>query len=70
MVKLQGFHAMDRQAFSRMTRKPKRMTITVPDKTFQGLVERSSQEGRSMSNLSAYLLEQAIDKPDQRTEQH
>lgn len=70
MVELRALHAMDPQAFSHMTRKPKRMTITLPDKTFRGLVERSNREGRSMSNLSAFLLEQAMDQAGQQTQQH
>lgn len=51
---------MDYQAFSRLTRKPRRVTISMPDKIFCQLIERSQNEGRSMSNLSAYLLEQAL----------
>lgn len=66
MVEIHEPHAMDHQAFNRLTRKPRRMTITLPDKIFQGLAERSYREGRSMSNLSAYLLEQALDDSDQQ----
>lgn len=51
---------MNSQAFARVTRKPRRMTISVPEKIFMQLVERSDSEGRSMSNLSAFLLEQAL----------
>lgn len=38
-------------------RKPKRLTITISWVVFERLVERSQKEGRSMSNLSSYLLE-------------
>ena len=64
MVGIHEPHAMDYQAFNRLTRKPRRMTITLPDKIFQGLAERSYREGRSMSNLSAFLLEQAMEQSD------
>ena len=36
---------------------PQRITITVPWQTYQRLLERSQQEGRSMSNLAAHILE-------------
>ncbi|MFN5193535.1 MAG: ribbon-helix-helix domain-containing protein [Cyanobacteriota bacterium] len=38
-------------------RAPRRITITIPYSTYQSLVERSGEEGRSLSNLAAYLLE-------------
>ena len=41
-------------------RKPKRITITVPDQIYRTLLERSTREGRSISNLAAYLLERAV----------
>lgn len=56
---------MDYQAFSRITRKPRRVTISMPDKIFCQLIERSQTEGRSMSNLSAFLLEQALSDMNQ-----
>lgn len=64
MVEIHEPHAMDYQAFNRLTRKPRRMTITLPDKTFNDLAARSYREGRSMSNLSAFLLEQAMEQTD------
>jgi hypothetical protein len=42
-------------------RSSKRVTITIPFRVFTSIVERSSEEGRSISNLMAYLLERAID---------
>lgn len=41
-------------------RKPRRITITVPDRIYRTLLERSTLEGRSISNLAAYLLECAV----------
>jgi hypothetical protein len=38
-------------------RQPHRITITVPDSTFQRLLTKSDLEGRSLSNLAAFLLE-------------
>lgn len=41
-----------------------RITITVPYATFQAIVQRSAEEGRSMSNLAAYILEKELkDQP-------
>ncbi len=44
-------------------RSPRRITITVPYGTYQGLLQRSELEGRSLSNLAAYLLENAMINP-------
>ena len=44
----------------RVSRSPKRITITIPYETYQRLVWRSEQEGRSLSNLSAFLLESCL----------
>jgi len=38
----------------------KRISITVPCSTFRHLEERSAAEGRSLSNLAAYLLERGL----------
>ncbi len=43
-------------------RSPKRLTITVPYSTFESIVTRSSKEGRSLSNLAAYLLEKSVEE--------
>lgn len=40
--------------------KPQRITITVPQSVYQKLGDMSFQQGRSMSNLACFLLEQAI----------
>ena len=41
-------------------RKPVRITITVPHSTHAALKDRSDLEGRSLSNLAAYILENAL----------
>lgn len=38
-------------------RKPRRITITLPWSLYQVLVEESSRQGRSMSNLACFWLE-------------
>ena len=43
-----------------MFRKPVRITITIAYATFVELGRRSDEQGRSLSNLSAYLLEGAL----------
>ena len=39
---------------------PKRISVTVSNMTLKKLLNRSLEEGRSLSNLSAFLLEQAL----------
>ena len=34
--------------------------MTVPDQIYRSLQERSTREGRSVSNLAAFLLERAV----------
>ena len=38
-------------------KRPRRVTITIPQSMYEYLVSRSMNEGRSLSNLCAYLLE-------------
>lgn len=40
--------------------RPVRVTITIPYNAYQALIERSNQQGRSLSNLAAYLLETSL----------
>ncbi len=40
----------------------RRITITIPNSLLETLIERSRIEGRSLSNLAAYLLEKALDE--------
>ena len=49
---------MDAQRYRRIT--SQRMTITLSGLVFQRIEERSQREGRSMSNLVAYLLEREL----------
>jgi hypothetical protein len=44
---------------SMLGRAPQRITITLPYHVYNQIAQRSTDEGRSMSNLSAYLLERA-----------
>jgi predicted DNA binding CopG/RHH family protein len=46
----------------RYARTSKRVTITIPFHVFTAVSERSSEEGRSLSNLIAYLLERALEQ--------
>ena len=46
----------------RTFRTPKRLTITVPHVLMEALIQRSSAEGRSLSNLAAYLLELSLNE--------
>ncbi len=41
-------------------RHSRRITITLPNQAFLRLLERSDDEGRSLSNLAAFLLENAL----------
>ena len=42
---------------------PRRITVTIPSKLHHALVDRSDREGRSLSNLVAFLLETALAEP-------
>lgn len=54
-------------------RKPQRISITLPYQAYCDLVERSSREGRSISNLAAFLVEaglsNAIGVPEQGSDE-
>lgn len=43
-----------------MQRQPRRLSITISYLVFQTLLNRSEEEGRSMSNLCAFLLEEVL----------
>ncbi len=47
-------------------RPPARFTITVPGPLLETLQQRANREGRSLSGLAARLLEQAMDKDEER----
>jgi hypothetical protein len=44
--------------------KPQRITVTIPSKLHQELVDRSDREGRSLSNLVAFLLKTTLFNSD------
>lgn len=43
-------------------RTPRRITITLPHHAFCALQQRCDDEGRSLSNLAAYLLESSLNQ--------
>ena len=45
------------------TRKPQRVTITVPYQVYAALLQESDYQGRSLSNLASVWLEQQTLKP-------
>lgn len=45
---------------AQLQRKPQRITITVPAVTVEKLAGRAMAEGRSLSNLAAFLLETSL----------
>jgi predicted HicB family RNase H-like nuclease len=49
-------------SYPTMPPKPRRITVTIPSKLHHALVDRSDREGRSLSNLVAFLLETALSK--------
>lgn len=46
--------------FPSIFRKPVRVTITLPHHIYMHLKDRSDHEGRSLSNLAAFLLEKSL----------
>ena len=48
---------VDNSRYQVMMRKPQRITITLSWSMYQALVEESSLQGRSISNLACYWLE-------------
>jgi len=52
----------NRPTTTRTVRSSQRITITLPTKIFEALAQRSQQEGRSLSNLAAFLLESCLTK--------
>ena len=43
-----------------LTRKPQRISITIPYALYQALVQASDYQGRSLSNLASFLLEEQL----------
>ena len=57
-----GSHSVDPSTGRHPFRKPQRLTITVPWNLYDILVQRSDQQGRSLSNLACYWLERQADQ--------
>lgn len=53
---------MDRPAYALLTRKPRRLSVTMADSTYRRLLDISDAQGRSISNLAAFLLERGLDE--------
>jgi hypothetical protein len=52
--------AANRAKLTPLQRSPRRVTITVPYAMYSELLARSDQQGRSLSNLAAFLIEAAL----------
>lgn len=48
---------------ARAKRKPQRLSVTINPAILERLQDRADTEGRSLSNLAAYLLEAAMQGP-------
>jgi hypothetical protein len=53
-------YALQQHSLTALQKAPKRITITVPFAILEELIHRSGYEGRSISNLAAFLLEQGL----------
>ncbi len=51
------------ERFRVMQRQPRRISITLSYHVHEALLSRSEEEGRSVSNLCAFLLEDALRDP-------
>ena len=50
----------------RVFRRSERITITIPALILEMLEKESARQGRSLSNLSAYLIETGLQKQEQK----
>ena len=57
-------NGFDSDSLPRLNRAAKRITIALPHVTFVRLQERSKAQGRSLSNLAAYLIAYALERSD------
>ena len=55
-----NLYQLQQNALGVQQKAPTRITITVPFAILDQLIERSGYEGRSISNLAAFLLEQGL----------
>ena len=55
---------------STVFRKPRRLTITVSQHVMERLLHYSDQQGRSLSNYAAYLLESSLQASAAEVQHH
>ena len=60
IVAPQAFPMASRAQNLPIFRKPRRLSITIPDHVYCYLLERADQEGRSLSSLASFLLEKSL----------
>lgn len=53
-----------------LKRKPRRASVTLPDSVIKELQELADQEGRSLSNVMAFLLEAHLRQHQEYQSQH
>jgi hypothetical protein len=58
---LNGRNPRELDCIASAFRTPRRITITIPNGVYEELIVRSNQEGRSLSNLAAFLIEKTLD---------
>ncbi|MFM8276051.1 MAG: ribbon-helix-helix domain-containing protein [Cyanobium sp.] len=61
---INGWNSRDMDGKLSAFRAPRRITITIPNGVYEALISRSNQEGRSLSNLAAFLIEKTLDDGD------
>lgn len=58
---INGWNSKELECKASAFRVPRRITITIPNGVYEALIERSNEEGRSLSNLAAFLIEKTLD---------
>ncbi len=58
---INGWSSRELECKASAFRTPRRITITIPNGVYEELIARSNQEGRSLSNLAAFLIEKTLD---------
>jgi hypothetical protein len=57
---IHGWSPRSLECTSSAFRTPRRITITIPNGVYEELIARSNEEGRSLSNLAAFLIEKTL----------
>lgn len=57
---IHGWSPRNLECTSSAFRTPRRITITIPNGVYEELIARSNEEGRSLSNLAAFLIEKTL----------